>query len=292
MRTIEGTPKSFLRAVELETSELNLLSDGLHELVAGTVDVIVVRHAFPEETMRRVAQAIDANEHGFVATPQEDVDVTREQVFVYGDGIAPNFVEGSGPPPERYLTNAETWRRECRRLFAGDPDYETRMGEIFTALAGEREVRVPSYSDARTYCPSTVRKVPPGHGIAFHVDTYGYREYPPLQQHLSTFLSLTNQISFFTTMVPSESGGQPHVYELTFEESRTQDIVTARDSVREQAASTYAYQAFELASGDLFIFVGGRYWHLVSEVRGSTPRWTIGGFMGFGLDGRSVYYWG
>ena len=45
-----------------------------------------------------------------------------------------------------------------------------------------------------------------------------------------------------------------------------------------------------LAIGDLIIFDAGRIWHRVSEVQGTTPRLTIGGFICFSQDDHTVYY--
>lgn len=288
MKNITGVPSRqvFLRAVELNATECNMMPDALHRIFRGALDVLVIRGAFSPVAMGEVVDTLAHGGHDFFLTPQEIPDLRTEQIIVYGDGIQPNFVEGNGPPIDRYLGHASQWRSACRDLFKNGMDYEARMNEIFTAMSGGRSVRVPTYSDGRSYCPSTIRRVPPGHAVPFHVGNYflyldGYK-------HLSTVIELRDQISFFTTMSPSEAGGDIEVYELRFDDPRARGI----NSYGTDQHTPFAFQAFPMRAGDLFIFDGGRFWHRVSEVRGPRPRWTIGGFCGFGIDDRMIYYWG
>jgi hypothetical protein len=275
----------FLRVVEVDGDEVSERPDALHEIFSGTLDVVIVRRAFPESTMREVVKALERGQHRFVVRPQEKPDLSEEQVVVYGDGINPNFVEGNGPPMDRYLANARDWRVACRELFAMGPDYEERMREIFAAMSGRRRVGVPNHLDGRHYSPSTIRRIPPGHFAPFHVGNYflyleGYK-------HLATLIDMSDQISFFTTLLPAERGGEIEVYDVRFDDPRAREV-----SNREADYPQFRSQAFPLGAGDLFVFDGGRFWHRVSKVIGDRVRWTIGGFMGFGLDRQSIYWWG
>jgi len=49
--------------------------------------------------------------------------------------------------------------------------------------------------------------------------------------------------------------------------------------------------SFRPGPGDLLVFDGGRYYHRVSPGAGAHPRRTIGGFLAFAKDGRSLRYW-
>ena len=280
-----GLAGAFLRTVDVDAGELDRVSDGLHRIYRDDLDVLIVRSAFPAVTMRHVVDRLQGAEHGFVRMPQEFRDIEREQIIFYGDAMSHNSVDEQGPPMERYLTSAGIWREACRRLFAADGDYETRLGDIFGALSGGRRVDVPHYSDGRTYSPSTIRMIPPGRGAPFHIDNY----FDDLEgwQHLSKTMDLRYPINFFTTISPPESGGEIEVSELRFNDPRS----TADGSINKDH-SGFASQRFSLQAGDLFAFAAGRFWHHVREVHGPRPRWTIGGFLGFGTDDRTLFYWG
>ena len=280
-----GSAPEFLRTVDIEASELARLPDGLHRIYRDDLDVVIVRSAFPASIMGHVVDVLQRSEHGFVRMPQEFRDIERDQIIFYGDAMSHNSVDEQGPPMERYLANAGIWRDACRRLFPADEDYETRLRDIFGALSGGRRVDVPRYADGRSYCPSTIRRIPPGRGAPFHIDNY----FDGLQgwQHLSKTMDLRYPINFFTTISPPEGGGEIEVSELRFNDPRS----TSDGSINKDR-SGFAAQRFSLQAGDLFAFAAGRFWHHVREVEGSRPRWTIGGFLGFGTDGRSLFYWG
>ena len=235
--------------------------------------------------MRHVVELLQSSEHGFVAMPQEHPDIRREQILFYGDPMSHNSVDEQGPPMERYLAHAATWREACRRLFAADGDYETRLSSIFGSLSGGRRVDVPHYSDGRTYSSSTIRMIPPGRGAPFHIDNYfdGVEGW----QYLSRTMDLAHPINFFTMISPPEGGGEIEVSELGFNDPRS------CGRRQHQQGSQRICRSTVLAAGRRSLRLRrGRFWHHVREVRGARPRWTIGGFLGFGTDDRTLFYWG
>ncbi len=285
MATETAVASEFLRTVEVHAGELDRLPDGLHRIFRDDLDVLIVRSAFPAATMGHVVELLQRTEHGFVRMPQEFHDIEREQIVFYGDAMSHNSVDEQGPPMERYLANAAIWREACRQLFAADGDYETRLSAIFCSLSGGRRVDVPHYSDGRTYGPSTIRMIPSGRGAPFHIDNYfdGVEGW----QYLAKTMNLQYPINFFTMMSPPEGGGEIEVSELRFNDPRS-----TADGAINKDDSGFASQRFSLQAGDLFAFAAGRFWHRVREVRGPRPRWTIGGFLGFATDDRTLFYWG
>ena len=249
--TGRASAEPFLKAIEIDAAETAHLPDGLHQILRGALDVLVVRGAFPDATMRRVVDTLrSGGEHGFVLMPQEDPDIQREQIVFYGDAMSHNSVEDNGPPMARYLEHAAQWRAACRELFASGEDYEARIADIFRSLAGGRAIDVPRYADGRSYCPSTIRMIPPRHGAPFHIDNYfdGVEGW----KYLSDAIDIAHPVNFFTTMVPAECGGEIEIFELRFNDPRA----PADSSIRKDP-SAFAYQAFPMASGDLFILPAG-----------------------------------
>lgn len=283
--TRRTSAQEFLTAVEIDATELDRLPDGLHEILRGVLDVLIVRAAFPVAAIHHVVDSLRGGDHGFAMMPQEDPDIQRPQIVFYGDAMSHNSVEDHGPPMERYLTNAANWRTACQRLFANTGDYEARLAEVLRCLAGGRRIDVPRYTDGRSYCPSTIRMIPPGHAAPFHIDNYfqGVHGW----EYLSTMMDITHPINFFSVLSPAERGGEIEIFELRFNDPRA----PADSSIRKEHAA-FAHRAFPMRAGDLMIFASGRFWHRVSEVEGAHPRWTIGGFLGFATDDRTVFYWG
>jgi hypothetical protein len=275
----------FLRTADIPATQVDRWPDGVHRIYRNELDVLIVRSAFPAAAMRHVGEILQSGAHELVAMPQEDPDIRKEQILFYGDPMSHNSVDEEGPPMERYLSHAAAWRDGCRRLFAADGDYETRLSALFGSLSGGRRVDVPHYSDGRTYSPSTIRMIPPGRGAPFHIDNYfdGVEGW----QYLAKTMDLTHPINFFTMISPPEGGGEIEVSELGFNDPRS-----GGDGRINKDHSEFAAQPFSLQAGDLFVFASGRFWHHVREVRGSRPRWTIGGFLGFGSDDQTLFYWG
>ncbi len=283
---METSPASqFLRTVDIPGAELDRLPDGLHQIFRGDLDVLIVRGALSAESLRSAVEQLESGDRGFARMPQEFRDIDSEQIFFYGDALSHNSVEEHGPPMDRYLVNAAAWQEACRRLFATEADYETQLTEVFRSLSGDRQVAVPCYVDGRSYCPSTIRMIPPGRGAPFHIDNYlqGLQGW----EYLSRTMDLTYPINFFTMMSSPSHGGEIEVSELRYNDPRA----PANGSLM-QEYDGFAHQRFATQPGDLFVFASGRHWHRVCEVQGPRPRWTIGGFLGFASDDQTLYYWG
>jgi hypothetical protein len=114
----------------------------------------------------------------------------------------------------------------------------------------------------------------------------------PNYNHLNTLIENVDQISYFVTLQPPTGGGYLRVFSLRFDQL-TRDMWnhdgdhTHVDGIIEN----YPSVALKPGPGDLIAFDGGRYFHLVSLVEGEKTRWTIGGFLGFGRDEQTIYYW-
>jgi hapalindole-type alkaloid chlorinase len=275
-----------LRCVEIEVGELADHPDALHDIYTRKLDVIVIRGALPEHAASRVVNAIEDNFDRLHWTPQEYPDLRPGQMLVMGMTLTP--VSGLDLDLDRYHQLAARFRDDVRRLFAGDPDFETTLSSTLSALSGARPVRLPARDGERCYTPATIRKLPPGCSIPVHcgnffLQTPGYRR-------LSRLVDLEDQLSYFYTLRAADSGGELEIYELEWRDPATPMLSdTVYDGPR--IAREHSGVKLRPAAGDLLLFDGGRYYHRVTCVGGEASRWTLGGFVGFSKDKSEVLVW-
>ena len=275
---------SSLRCLEVSVAELGAHADALMAIFRGELDLLVVREAITPTAALRVADALERRAGDFAWTPQQHPDGRPGQMMVMGMTLTP--VSGFDLDLERYFTVAERFRRDCRELFAGEPDFEAAMIDRLGAMAGGRPVAIPEHDRGRAYTPATIRTLPHGCGIPVHcgnffLETPGYRS-------LAAQLDTADQLSYFVTLRDAEEGGELEVYELQWGDPRTPMKGDFYDG--ERIAAHWHGLKVRPGPGDLLVFDGGRFYHRVTTVRGRT-RVTIGGFVGFSPDHERALIW-
>ncbi len=212
----------------------------------------------------------------------ENPDSMRSSCCPYGRMYARTLV-GVGHQLDRYFDDAQIFKEECDRLFEPEYNFQSRLENLLREISGERQVSVPIGPLGQPYSPVTIRWIQPGGAIAPHCESLYFEAKKPEFEYLHQLAEETTQFSFFMPMALPESGGNLMLYDLDWEES---DIQTSLARLKSQTAPTQV----NVAVGDLILFDAGRIWHCVSEVQGSHPRLTIGGFICFSQDDRTVYY--
>jgi hypothetical protein len=269
-------------------SELRDHGNTLREISKGDIDMVIVQGVFDEGTMGAIAERLEHDAGGFDVTPQMTREIRPEDLLNYGRGITPNGYELS-TDLTNYLDAAARFRARCRELFRGHPDFESRMIEVFSSLSGARPVSIAQHANGRSYTPATVRYLPPGRHIPLHVgDMFVTLDvYTDLRERIET----RNQLSYFLPIARPEVGGKLVVYSLEYGDPATPWSGDKRWADPAAVEARYEKIAVDPGVGDLLVFNGGRYYHYVDTVQGRGPRLTIGGFLAFTLDDRSVYFW-
>src|ERR1051325_4466841 len=185
----------FLVTLDVHADQVERCSDALHDIYMEKIDVLYIREVFSADTMAAICARLDHNEANMQRTLQQDANPAVKQHSIYGFSITPSNLHKNGPPLDDYLAAAERFRPDCRRLFEGYPDYETKLGEVFRRIAGGREIAVPQTRDGRHYSLSTVRFIPDGCEIPIHVGNYFLHQ--PVSQPLVELVDTAVQISFF-----------------------------------------------------------------------------------------------
>jgi hypothetical protein len=283
-------PGTLFKILDVPAAHMHEYPNLIADLSSGVIDVALIRNVFSAQTMDTVRERMEHEQHGMLVSPQSTPDVSVPQVTLFGQGITPNDVDRRSRQESQaaYHANALTFREDCRRLFAGVEDYESRIDALFSTLAHGATSTVPMDPAGRLFAPSTVRRLSPGAEMNLHVGNYFLST--PAYQHLRPQLCDYDQLSFFLPIATPADGGEIEVFELTFNDPRMPKRKT-HDVVAATVEATMRFEPFAPQNGDMFLFNGGRFYHRVEWVRGPRARWTIGGFVALSRDFKTVYRW-
>jgi hypothetical protein len=288
MSTNQGPHEPLFHIVETDVEGLDRHADAVGAILRRELDGIIIRGAFDADRMRAIDGILEGNRLegtrlGFREMPPQ----RGPQAWKFRHLLGMTLVM-AGNELEPYFAVAENFAINCRQLFAGDPDFESRVAELLGAVSGGRPIANPSGPDGKNYAIATIRVLPPGSGIELHCDNN--LAHHPSYRHLKTLLDINHQMSYFVPISAPESGGELVLYEREW--SRDDDADT--EYVYEKPMSTVAGRAHMTVRpgvGDLLIFAGGTIYHEVTKVVGPGTRRTIGGFLARSLDDTWVGFW-
>jgi hypothetical protein len=272
--------------------ELVKYPDAINDIYTRKLDIMVVKGVFSRAHMEKVVAALEDPKTVWEKTLQETLDPKQKQFYLLGESLTPYAGHPDGPDLDHYHQAAATLRAQVKTLFAGGPDFEPRVEEIFRKIAGGRKVEIPASQQRGPYAGETIRALPQGTEIPVHVGNYFLET--KAYVHLSTLVTLEDQLSYFVVMRKPDEGGELIVYTLEYPdpEAPVQDRAPRSGWDDDDRGAKWPSQGFAPETGDLLLFDGGRYYHRVSRVTSAATRWTIGGFLGFSKGARdTVYYW-
>ena len=263
--------------------------DLLWQIFARGVDGVVVRGFLPPLVMDGAAAALERDVRDFPCTGSENEDLDVEQVHVLGMTVTPSRIRGKVPYLERYLQSVASFETACRRLFPEGDGFLERIERLLRDWSGGRPTGVfIDPGSGRPYTPSTIRVVPPGCEMPLHsgLDFLSLGIYGDL----NAVLDPREQLSFFSVIQAPDAGGELVVYHTDFwdpEKPMQDNGYLDGDAI----VNGHTHETVHLSAGDLFVFAGGRWYHRVSPVEGTTTRRTIGGFLGFTKSHDRIWYW-
>jgi len=280
------------RFLDLDVADIIRMPTAIQDMISRRLDGMIIRGVFSPQTAATVAARLERGEHS--------MNMMKFPAFE-GLAVAPHLLGNSivscAAKFDEYFAAASHFRDQCRKLFGGEPDFESRVEEVLSALTGGRPVRIPAAPDGRTYTPATIRVLPEGHEIGIHVGNQFLTL--PQSRHLASILDTTDQVSYFIPLTVPEAGGELIVYSLEWDD--VSQFVPANDdptpATYGSGSAEFAYferfesMAFSPGVGDMLIFDGGRYYHRVANVVGPRARRTIGGFIGFSKEHDVLHYW-
>jgi len=272
----QGRELEIFKAVDLTAPELVHHPRSLQDLHERTKDVLMIRNMFSQIEAETVVQRLENGE----------IQFTR---FEYPWGhVFGRVLFGSKPDLPAYFADAEKFRRDCRTLFSGVTDFETRVEEILRTVSGGLPIEVPQGPDGQSYSPATIRFMKNGHELPIHCGKQFLNVLPSINHH-AMIVDYADQLSYFVMLDPPVSGGELVLYDVPWPENY-QGVLNGNKADHEVIARSIKIP-LALRAGDMIIFNGGRIWHSVARVHGLRPRKTIGGFIAYAVDHRRFYYW-
>ena len=278
--TAETMQTSPLEVLTVEIADLDRHPDLLGEIYGRRYTGAIVRRVFEREAMAELATRLAA---GLDGMPRAVAPTFKGGL--YGTPLVMGSEDLGG-----YLGDAERFRTAIAPLFASVGGLEHRIESVLGRIAGGRPVEVARAEDGRGYVPATIRVLVEGDSLPIHYEngTTKYASMKRLLPHVDT----ATIMSFYAPVALPEEGGILEVF--TTDCSGDGDRIINQLGGPERARSILAERGrIEVLPGvgDLLLFDGGRHYHLVTEVRGSRARWTLGGFFAFAKDHDRILYW-
>lgn len=248
------------------------------------LDGFVTKGIFTPEEMAELKAAL-------VNIPEnEKMDVPTGKIF---------------PAPFATISNAEDkldeYVRKVKVLeqLKTFPIYEkvfTRLDEFFKRVGSDFTVKVPDIPTRNSHgAAGTFRFFEPGLGGLFVHCGYLFQTQSPFYYQTVEPMALTGQLSYFLVIQNPEEGGALTIYDMLWPDVTEKDTPTENDYVIKNGEKLYLkdVRSFSVKPlpGDVLIFAGGPIWHRVENVEGKKPRITLGGFLNFSEDGKTVFYW-
>lgn len=177
-------------------------------------------------------------------------------------------------------------------------DIIQKLGSLFGSVTNAPPIEIPKNETSKErYVPFTFRELFPGEGcLKAHCENLFFQEFPGFFDKINKFSSLKNQLSFFIVLQKPESGGELTLFDIIWDgkQKRPND-----DEIIVENGTHYKFEDEELLRRDYFnpevgslvVFSGGKIWHRVEKVKLAPSRITLGGFLSFSHDGKTLCAW-
>jgi hypothetical protein len=264
--------------LEIDASEVDGNPDVIDRILRRELFGVHVRGVFPPEQLERV-----------IAHLQQERSVQVFESHTFRGRTYGRVLRMADESLDEYFQSAREIGPALERAFGEGADYESRLREIVASLSGGRPVSVPGVLDRR-YAPATVRVLEPGGTVTLHCgnETYAF----PALTELTKIIDPAGEISTLLPLALPEKGGELEIYDVCFGDPLIDEL--DRRLGRDHAHLGLTERQCLLlrpAVGDLALFAEGLHYHRVNEVRGTRPRWTMGGFLAPSRDASTLHYW-
>lgn len=280
MAAIDHAATRPLEVLEIEIDDLDRHRDLLNDMYRRRYTGAIVRRVFEPQQMADLAARLTAGVEGMPRT------------------VAPTFKGGLYGTPlvlgtedlRDYLLDAERFRTAIAPLFASTGGLDARIESVIGRIAGGLPVEVARTEDGRPYVPATIRVLVEGDSLPIHYEN-GTTRYASMKRLLPR-VDAETIMSFYVPVALPTAGGMLEVF--TTDCSGDGDRVIQDLGGPERARTILAQRGcieVRPGVGDMLVFDGGRHYHLVTEVRGASARWTLGGFLAFAKGHDRIFYW-
>jgi hypothetical protein len=191
-----------------------------------------------------------------------------------------------------YFREAAMFRDASRALFDGlATDFQTRLEELLQMMSGGRPVRLATSSQGKVYQAYSIREMLPGGEVGLHYENEAFDS--ESMAELKSMCPRPHVTSVYLALQVPEKGGVLTLYSLGEDDPETPAL---KDMPRTDERTLARIEEFSIPHelvtrpGDMLLFDAGRYYHRVTRVEGTRPRWTLGSFVFITRDGVTCYF--
>lgn len=278
-----------VRSAELPAMDGATLADGIGDIYAGRLDVIVARQALDVATLTQAGDELDTDKPGpawdrpNVAAPLDDV-----RLLGTDSPATPTFRKPRGVSLQDYLASSAAHAQDTAGVFKPGFDAVEAIRSALSRFAGGRPVEVARSDDGRQFVPLTIRKLVAGTQISVHHDLhFGLDLYRELVHYIDT----STLVSFVATLRAPVQGGELVVYGATSDAIDLPRMPNGFAYDLQAIEQRYERGSFRTLEGDLFLLAAGRCLHRVERIVGPRSRITMGGFLALDAAHSRVIFW-
>lgn len=208
--------------------------------------------------------------------------------------------------------NSGNFQSEIQNYFTESNSFVQRFTENFEfnvldELKKFIERISPSYKleiapgiNSGCYTPATFRVLQPGRkNIGLHVGNQFLSMFSKYYEHLTSFVEVNDQMSYFIMLQEPDEGGRLILYDISWNEAKEcnsplNTITTLNGKTIDlNSDKIIGNRKLDIKVGDLLIFAAGQIWHAVEQPKGQTSRITFGGFIAFekNVKAHKIYWW-
>ena len=271
--------------IDAPAADMGVLSNAIEDMYDGTLDVAVVRNAWPDAQLAAVAAALDTESQD-PGWKRPNAVMPPEDIQVLGTAATPTYSTPHGPSLDQYLEDANWYDKTP--IFGQAFDPATAITRALARHSGGRPVEILNAPDHRRFAPFTVRRLTDGKGIGLHHDLHTslamFRDIAPL-------LDTTTLISYVFTLQGPTAGGDLCVYDCAPDTPNPPKLANGFSWDLPGVEARFGSVKVRTGPGDLFLFASARLLHRVSPVEGTQARFTMGGFLALDKSHERVLYW-
>ena len=287
-----GSEGRKIHSTELDVSDFSEFANVIEDIYNGTLDVVIVRNAFPRDVLisagKREAASLVERLQGDLPWLEPTGDLPGNGIRILGISATPSIQAPEGPSLEAYLEGQTRYRPVIRDLFGSNLDPVQHIESLLGQFSGGRPVKVITTLDGRDYTPFTIRMLQDGQGISLHHD---FRFELPIYRDLEPQLDMKTCLSFVILLQRPNQGGEISVFGFGPDYPDLPKRIPLGGPDLRMLENRFTHTQFDLRDGDLMVFASGRCFHKVEPVVGSRSRLTMGGFTTFDKRRTQVIYW-
>ncbi len=271
---------SFFRTIVISATDVAAFPDAIRRMREGAFEGIILRGVYDRATCARIQDRLEADDHGLIRS------FFPARMKAYFLGINLNL---ASPDLTVYFQNAPIFASRLKQVFAGSIDLQSRVSSLLASLdRGRCYAAVPGPSADIHHMFTTLRAHLPGGFIPPHFDNeqafrHSYRMVTPLIG--------TDLFSFVLAFSRADTGGALEIFNL-HHGGRPYRMADGPDDASHIHLDDVEKVSFRLEPGEMILFNSGRFLHRVTQVEGSTTRWTACSFMAESRAADRVYCWG